>query len=119
MTETKAGMGCGSCKSQVEALVSFFVEQAPAPIPEPAQGEATRLDGQVATRILDDGTVSMTAETAGGHCTPAQLMRIAEVAMKYSASAVRFFGQDRVDLVGVARDDLPRIRSELDLAAAE
>ena len=33
-------------------------------------------------RILEDGTFSMRPDTADGHCTPAQLLRIAEVAVK-------------------------------------
>ena len=46
-------------------------------------------------------------------------MRIAEVALKYNVPSIKLFGQDRIDLVGVARDDLPRIWSELYLTAAE
>ncbi len=119
MTATKAGMGCGSCKSQVDALVTYFIEQEPVAVMDPVGEEPTRLDGHVQARILDDGTFSMTADTADGHCTPAQMMRIAEVAMKYNVSSVKLFGQDRVDLVGVARDDLAKIWGELYLTAAE
>ncbi len=119
MTATKAGMGCGSCKSQVDALVTYFLEQEPGPVMAPVVEEPTRLDGHVQARILDDGTFSMTADTADGHCTPAQMLRIAEVAMKYNVPSVKLFGQDRVDLVGVARDDLAKIWSELYLTAAE
>ncbi len=119
MTATKAGMGCGSCKSQVDALVTFFLEQTPVPAPKPGIEQSTRLDGHVQARILDDGTFSMTADSADGHCTPAQLKRIAEVALKYNVPSVKLSGQDRIDLVGVARDDLPKIWSELYLTAAE
>ena len=61
----------------------------------------------------------MTPDTADGHCTPAQLMRIAEVAMKYNVPAIRFAAQDGIDLVGLPRDDLARIWNELYLAPAE
>ena len=119
MAATRAGMGCGSCKSQVDALVTYFVEHSPVAVIEPAFREPTRLDGHVQARILDDGTFSMTADATDGHCTPAQMMRIAEVAMKYNVSSIKLFGQDRIDLVGVARDDLPKIWSEFYLTAAE
>ena len=89
------------------------------PALEPVVEQPTRLDGHVQARILDDGTFSMTPDTADGHCTPAQLLRIAEVAVKYNVPSVKLFGQDRIDLVGVARDDLPKIWSELYLTAAE
>ena len=61
----------------------------------------------------------MTADGANGHCTPAQMMRIAEVAMKYNVPSIKLFGQDRIDLVGVAPDDLSKIWNELYLTAAE
>ncbi len=119
MTATRAGMGCGSCKGQVDALTAYFVEQAPAPAEAPAMEEPSRLDGHVQARILEDGTFSMMPDTADGHCTPAQLLRIAEVAVKYNVPSVKLMGHDRIDLVGLPKDDLARIWSELYLTAAE
>jgi nitrite reductase (NADH) large subunit len=44
---------------------------------------------------------------------PADLIRIGEVARKYNVPLVKLTGGQRIDLVGVAKDDLPKIWSEL------
>ena len=121
MAATRAGMGCGSCKSQVAALTDYFVEQVSEAVPDRAVAaeDASRLDGHVQARILDDGTFSMMPDTEDGHCTPAQLLRIAEVAVKYKVPSVKLMGHDRIDLVGLPKDDLARIWNELYLTAAE
>ena len=119
MTATRAGMGCGSCKSQVEGLTAYFVAQRPAAMAGPVMEEPVRLDGHVQARILDDGTFSMRPDTADGHCTPAQLLRIAEVAVKYNVPSVKLMGRDRIDLVGIPKDDLAKVWRELYLTAAE
>ena len=111
MAETRAGMGCGSCKGQVEQLVAWFGERQSQPVdtgvaPAPA-GPDARLRGE----IRGDGTLSFISD--GEHCTPAQLLRIAEVAMRFNVPSVRLAGADRVDLVGVAQQDRERIWSEL------
>ena len=121
MTATRAGLGCGSCRSQVETLTAYFAEQAPA-APPPATvplEDPAKLDGHVEARILEDGTFSMRPDTADGHCTPAQLLRIAEVAVKYKVPGVRLMAHDRIDLVGIARDDIAKVWGELYLTAAE
>lgn len=120
MTATRAGLGCGSCKSQVEALTRYFADKAPPPVDDPMTAdEPSRLDGRVRARILEDGTFSMTPEGEDGVCTPAQLMRIAEVAVKYKVSSVKMMGHDRIDLVGIPAADLAEVWSEFDSAAAE
>jgi nitrite reductase (NADH) large subunit len=119
MAATRAGMGCGSCKGQVDALTSYFVEGAPAPAAVSMGEEPSRLDGHVQARILDDGTFSMMPDTADGHCTPAQLMRIAEVAVKYNVPSVKLMGHDRIDLVGLRKDEAAKVWNELYMTAAE
>ncbi len=119
MTATRAGMGCGSCKSQVDALTRYFLEQVPAATPAAIVAEASPLDGYLQARILEDGTFSMVPDTADGHCTPAQLLRIAQVAVKYNVPSVKLMGHDRIDFVGLPQDDVARVWSELYLTAAE
>ena len=81
--------------------------------------DAPWLQGHVQARILADGTVSMTPQTEDGACTPAQLLRIAEVAVKYKVSSVKLMGRDRIDLVGIPEADRAKVWSELTLTAAE
>ncbi|EIZ77380.1 nitrite reductase (NAD(P)H) large subunit [Novosphingobium sp. Rr 2-17] len=59
----------------------------------------------------------MIPEMPGGVCTPDELMRIATVAVKYNVPLVKLTGGQRIDLVGIPKDDLPRVWTELDMPA--
>ncbi len=53
----------------------------------------------------------------GGITTPADLIRIAEVAMKYHVPLVKLTGGQRIDLVGVSKANLPKVWADLDMPA--
>jgi nitrite reductase (NADH) large subunit len=53
----------------------------------------------------------------GGVCTPAELMRIADVAVKYAVPLVKLTGGQRIDLVGIAKDQLPNVWNDLGMPA--
>jgi nitrite reductase (NADH) large subunit len=50
---------------------------------------------------------------AGGVTSPAALRRIADVAEKYKVPMVKLTGGQRIDLLGVKKDDLPKIWKDL------
>jgi nitrite reductase (NADH) large subunit len=54
---------------------------------------------------------------AGGVCTPAELQRIADVAVKYAVPLVKLTGGQRIDLVGVRKEDLPGVWRDLGMPA--
>jgi nitrite reductase (NADH) large subunit len=51
----------------------------------------------------------------GGVVTPDQLRRIADVAEKYEVGMVKVTGGQRIDLLGVNKQDLPEIWRDLDM----
>ena len=51
----------------------------------------------------------------GGVTTPAQLRRIAEVAEKHAVPMVKLTGGQRIDLLGVPKETLPKIWADLDM----
>ena len=57
--------------------------------------------------IQSDGTFSVVPQMKGGVTTPAQLRRIADVAEKYEVPMVKLTGGQRIDLLGVRKEDLP------------
>jgi nitrite reductase (NADH) large subunit len=79
--------------------------------------DARFINDRVHANIQKDGTFSVIPEIPGGVCTPAELMRIAEVALKYNVPLVKLTGGQRIDLVGIAKDDLPAVWSDLDMPA--
>ncbi|QUL57840.1 nitrite reductase large subunit NirB [Paenibacillus tritici] len=65
--------------------------------------------------IQKDGTYSVVPRIYGGVTSPADLIKIAEVAVKYDVPLVKFTGGQRLDLLGVKKEDLPKMWEELDM----
>lgn len=63
--------------------------------------------------IQKDGTFSVVPRIYGGVTSPADLKRIAEVAEKYEVPLVKFTGGQRLDLLGVKKEDLPGMWEDL------
>ena len=66
--------------------------------------------------IQRDGTYSVVPRIWGGVTTPAELKAIAEVAEKYRVPTVKFTGGQRLDLLGVRKEDLPGVWGDLNKA---
>jgi nitrite reductase (NADH) large subunit len=66
--------------------------------------------------IQRDGTYSVVPRIWGGVTSPSELRAIAEVAEKYRVPTVKFTGGQRLDLLGVKKEDLPRIWGDLSAA---
>lgn len=168
---TKAGMGCGSCKTLVAQLVEayagdvgsdpsehYYVPGVPLEksqlvaeikrlglksvsavfrdlaggVEDPGskaglasllntlwpgeyedERDARFINDRVHANIQKDGTFSVVPRIYGGVTTPDELRRIADVAVKYKVPMVKFTGGQRIDLLGVKKDDLPKVWQEL------
>ena len=177
MAATRAGMGCGSCKSLVGEVVEWFcggkAEEDPSihyyvpciPMAKPElvlavrdqklksvsavfaalafegkpdaaskpalasllntmwdseyddERDARFINDRVHANIQKDATFSVIPEMAGGVTTPADLMRIAQVAVKYNVPLVKLTGGQRIDLVGITKENLPKVWADLDMPA--
>ncbi|GAB3302609.1 NADPH-nitrite reductase [Geodermatophilus aquaeductus] len=173
MDRTRAGKGCGSCKSLVKQIVEWAadgdVTEDPAasyyvpgvPLAKPAliaairerdlrsvsavfaalapggkedarskmgltsllktvwgtefvrEKDAEFVNDRVHANIQRDGTFSVVPQMKGGVTTPAQLRRIADVAEKYEVPMVKVTGGQRIDLLGVRKEDLPAMWEDL------
>lgn len=63
--------------------------------------------------IQKDGTFSVIPRIYGGVTTADELMKIANVAMKYNVPTVKLTGGQRIDLLGIKKEDLPAVWSDL------
>jgi len=174
MEATRAGMGCGSCKSMVSEMVEwacggeteedpsvhYYVPGVPLTKPELIQAcrqqnlksvsavfrelaggredpaskpglasllntiwaaeyederDARFINDRVHANIQKDGTFSVIPQMAGGVTNPDQLRRIADVADKYHVPLVKLTGGQRIDLLGVKKEDLPKMWKDLDM----
>ena len=79
--------------------------------------DARFINDRVHGNIQKDGTFSVVPEIPGGVCSPAELRRIADVAEKYNVPLLKLTGGQRIDLVGVAKEDLPDVWRDLGMPA--
>jgi nitrite reductase (NADH) large subunit len=169
---TRAGQGCGSCKSQVEAVLMFAADGAPVEDPsihyyvpgvplrkaelilairnlglksvssafealtdgmdDPKskmglasllktiwgaeyedERDARFINDRVHANVQHDGTFSVVPGISGGVTSPAQLRTIADVAEKYRVPMVKITGGQRIDLLGIPKEQLPDVWRDL------
>jgi nitrite reductase (NADH) large subunit len=79
--------------------------------------DARFINDRVHGNIQKDGTFSVVPEIPGGVCSPGDLRRIADVAERYRVPLLKLTGGQRIDLVGVKKDDLPAVWRELGMPA--
>jgi nitrite reductase (NADH) large subunit len=66
--------------------------------------------------IQKDGTYSVVPRMWGGLTSPRELRAIADVAERYEIPTVKVTGGQRIDLLGVKREDLTKVWSDLNAA---
>jgi len=64
----------------------------------------------------DKETYAIVPHLPGGICTPSDLRRIADVAEKYGAKAIKVTSAQRIALVGLKEEDLDKVWEELNLS---
>jgi nitrite reductase (NADH) large subunit len=172
METTRAGTGCGSCKTLLSDLVDWAckgrVEEDPSvnyyvpgvPLTKPElvkairerglksvsevfdaladgredaaskpglasllrtlwssqyvdQRDARFINDRVHANIQNDGTFSVVPRIYGGVTSADELRRIADVAERYRARMIKITGGQRIDLLGVKKEDLPAVWADL------
>jgi nitrite reductase (NADH) large subunit len=71
------------------------------------------INDRVHANIQRDGTFSVVPQLKGGVTTSDQLRRIADVADKYEIPMIKLTGGQRIDLLGVRKEDLPSVWADL------
>jgi nitrite reductase (NADH) large subunit len=75
--------------------------------------DARFINDRVHANIQNNGTFSVVPRIYGGVTTASELRRIAEVAEKYQVPMVKLTGGQRIDLLGVRKEQLPAIWRDL------
>ena len=102
--------GCASCRP---ALNYYLLCAWPHDYQDDPQSRF--INERAHANIQKDGTYSVMPRIYGGMTTPAQLRRIAEVAEKYAVPALKVTGGQRIDLLGVHKENLPKVWADLDM----
>jgi nitrite reductase (NADH) large subunit len=102
--------GCASCRP----ALNYYVLCA---WPREAQDDPQSrfINERAHANIQKDGSFSVVPRMFGGVTSAAQLRRIADVADKYRIPTVKVTGGQRIDLLGVRKEDLPRVWKDLDM----
>jgi nitrite reductase (NADH) large subunit len=79
------------------------------------ENDARYINDRVHANIQRDGTFSVVPQIKGGVTDADQLRRIADVADKYDVPMIKITGGQRIDLLGVRKEDLPRVWADLDM----
>ncbi|MEA2588170.1 MAG: nitrite reductase large subunit [Actinomycetota bacterium] len=75
--------------------------------------DARFINDRVHANIQKDGTFSVVPRIAGGVTTSEQLRTIADVADRYQVPLIKLTGGQRIDLLGIRKEDLPRVWRDL------
>lgn len=75
--------------------------------------DARFINDRVHANIQKDGTYSVVPRIYGGVTSPAELRRIADVAEKYGVRMVKITGGQRIDLLGLKKEQLPAVWKDL------
>ncbi|WP_311215354.1 MULTISPECIES: nitrite reductase large subunit NirB [unclassified Arthrobacter] len=77
--------------------------------------DARFINDRVHANIQRDGTFSVVPQMKGGVTSVQQLRRIADVAEKHNIPLIKLTGGQRIDLLGVPKEELPQVWADLDM----
>jgi nitrite reductase [NAD(P)H] large subunit len=77
--------------------------------------DARFINDRVHGNIQRDGTFSVVPQMKGGVTDSHQLRKIADVADKYDVPLIKLTGGQRIDLLGIRKEDLPGVWADLDM----
>ena len=109
--EWTTSCGCHVCRP---ALNYYLLCEWPGEYADDAQSRF--VNERLHANIQKDGTYSVVPRMWGGITNPKELRAIADVAERYDVPTVKVTGGQRVDLLGVRGEDLPKVWAELNAA---
>ncbi|MGE8297129.1 MAG: nitrite reductase large subunit NirB [Pseudomonas sp.] len=102
--------GCATCRP---ALNYYLISTWPGEARDDPQSRL--INERAHANIQKDGTYSVVPRMWGGVTNPSELRRIADVADKYKVPMVKVTGGQRIDLLGIRKEDLPGVWKDLDM----
>jgi nitrite reductase (NADH) large subunit len=108
------GLGCEVCKPALSYMLDMLW------CGDHEEDRSARfINDRVHANIQKDGTFSVIPRIRGGVTTPDELRRIADVADKYKVPMVKITGSQRIDLLGVKKEDLPKVWADLGMPSGQ
>ena len=108
--EWRTPNGCASCRP---ALNYYLISTWPHRAKDDPQSRF--INERAHANIQKDSTYSVIPRMWGGVTTADELRRIANVVDKYKIPTIKVTGGQRIDLLGVKKEDLPAVWRDLDM----
>ncbi|QAZ40744.1 nitrite reductase large subunit [Methylibium sp. Pch-M] len=100
--------GCSSCRPAVNYyLISTWPKEARD------DPQSRFINERSHANIQKDGTYSVIPRMWGGETTASELRRLADAVDKYKIPTVKVTGGQRIDLLGVKKEDLPAVWKDI------
>ncbi|MDQ0221303.1 nitrite reductase (NADH) large subunit [Peribacillus cavernae] len=106
----KTDNGCSKCKPALKYYLGMI-----HPATYEDERESRFVNERLHANIQKDGTYSVVPRMYGGVTNAADLRKIADVADKYNVPLIKVTGGQRIDLLGVEKEDLPSMWADLDM----
>ncbi|WP_226573506.1 nitrite reductase large subunit NirB [Acuticoccus sediminis] len=100
--------GCAKCRP---ALNYYLVADWPGEYED--DGQSRFINERVHANIQKDGTYSVVPRMWGGLTSAQELRAIADVVEKFDIPTVKVTGGQRIDMLGVKKEDLPAVWADL------
>jgi nitrite reductase (NADH) large subunit len=110
--EWRTPNGCATCRP---ALNYYLISTWPHEAKDDPQSRF--INERAHANIQKDGTFSVIPRMWGGTTSSDQLRRIADVVDKYQIPTVKMTGGQRIDLLGVKKEDLPKVWKDLGMTS--
>ena len=105
-----AGKVCPDCKPALTYIVASTNANQ-----HKEERHARSINDRVHGNIQNYGTFSIVPRAYGGVTSPEQLRKVADVTAEYNARMVKITGSQRLDILGVKKEDLPKAWEDLDM----
>ena len=109
--EWSSSCGCAKCRP---ALNYYLLATWPGEYVD--DGQSRFINERVHANIQKDGTYSVVPRMWGGITSATELRAIADVTDKFNIPTVKVTGGQRIDLLGIQKEDLPAVWADLNAA---
>jgi nitrite reductase (NADH) large subunit len=109
--EWKTSCGCAKCRP---ALNYYLLATWPGEYADDSQSRF--INERVHANIQKDGSYSVVPRMWGGMTSAKELRAIADVVEKFNIPAVKCTGGQRIDMLGIKKEDLPAVWADLNKA---
>ncbi|PLR78638.1 nitrite reductase large subunit [Bacillus sp. V3-13] len=102
--------GCSKCRPALNYYLGMV-----NPLQYEDERESKYVNERMHANIQKDGTYSVVPRMYGGVTNSNDLRKIADVVDKYNIPLVKVTGGQRIDLLGVKKEDVPKVWKDLDM----